>query len=98
MSCEEPDCDGPVRSRGLCRKHYNRLWYKANPRPKVARKTKPKRRKRTCMHLDCQQQPRLRFTWPQPIQRQEIACETHAVALLQAGVQGLTIEHIGAEE
>lgn len=92
MSCEEPDCDTPARARGLCRKHYNRSWYKANPRPK---KGTPKRTKRlTCQHLDCQQQPRLRFTWPQPIQRQEIACADHGEALMGSFIQGITVEDI----
>jgi hypothetical protein len=30
QQCTEPDCSGSVRAKGLCAKHYNRLWRKIN--------------------------------------------------------------------
>lgn len=88
MTCAHDECDTPARARGLCRKHYNRLWYKANPRPKKGAK------KPTCMHLDCRRSAEVRFTLPHPIQRQEIACRDHAEHLPGSFIPGITVEDI----
>lgn len=88
MSCRHDECDTPARARGLCRKHYNRLWYKANPRPKKGAK------KPTCQELDCRRSAIYRFTWPHPILREEIHCRDHAEVLLGSFIQGITVEDI----
>ena len=48
-----------------------------------------------CQHLDCREVATVRFTWPEPIARWEVACNDHSETLMDTVLPGLEVEYLG---